>query len=378
MATIKSLSLAVLCVCLMEASVAGQQCRNVHVANVKSIFAIAPSPVTSNVLFYGSAEEAEGEIVTGNLFKLRLESGEGDVAQLKAPGASNPPAPVWQPDGSSAYFETDQGIYQVSSAGGPPEMLWKGLSDGLAISPDGLRLAFWRVEKGGDTLVLYDLKKKSAVRTWRVPDLFESDKGGWDVAFARDGGALYARTYDQTSSTPLKRFDVGRDTATLVSPNSYSVAEGTGAVYFIAVSDTERSLYKIVDGAHSSLVARKFGYDSLVRSGSARWLVSQDYRTKEMAVLDTETDTIKPIGKHNSAAVLSDGKLLLVNGSEITVGGSSCAETVDPKTGNLVGGAPFSVPRGLAFEFQGGQAPQAFLPDLVFREHSDRKLQLNR
>jgi hypothetical protein len=324
----------------MAASVAGQQCGNVHVANVKSIFAIAPSPVTSNVLFYGSAEEAEGEIVTGKLFKLRLDSGEGDVVQLKAPDASNPPAPVWQPDGSSAYFETDQGIYQVSSAGGPPEMLRKGPSDGLAISPDGGLLAFWRVGKGADTLVLYDLKKNSEARTWRVLDRFESDKSGWDLAFAHDGHALYACTYDQTSSTPLKRFDVSSGNVTVASPNSYAVAEGEEAVYFIAVSGIARSLHKIAAGARSSLVAKEFGYDSLTRSGNSRWLVSQDYRTKEMAVLDTQTDAIKPIGKHESAAVLSDGKLLLVKGAEITVGDSSCradahTETVDPKTGNI-------------------------------------------
>jgi hypothetical protein len=59
-------SLTILCVCLMiAASAGGQQCKNVRVANVKSIFAIAPSPVGSDVLFYGSAEEAEGELVTG-------------------------------------------------------------------------------------------------------------------------------------------------------------------------------------------------------------------------------------------------------------------------------------------------------------------------
>jgi hypothetical protein len=110
-----------------------------------------------------------------------------------------------------------------------------------------------------------------------------------------------------------------------VSPNSYAVAEGKGAVYFIAVSGTEKSLHKIVDGVHSSLVAKNFGYDSLAKSGSARWLVSQEYRTEELALLDTQTDAIQRIGKHESAAVLSDGKLLLVNGSEITVGDFSCS-----------------------------------------------------
>lgn len=341
MTTTRGVNLSVFCLSLIVlAGAAAQQCKSVHAANVKSIFAIAPSPVGSNVLFYGSAEEAEGELVTGNLFRLRLNGTENDVVQLKAPDASNPPAPVWQPDGSAAYFETDQGIHQLSSAGETPELLWKGPAEGLAISPDGLALAFWRVEKGTDTLVLYDLKKKSEVRTWRIPDRFESDKSGWDMAFAHDGHALYARTYDETSSTPLKRFDINSGNATVVSPNSYAVAEGKEAVYFIAVSGAARSLHKITTGGHSSLVAKEYGYDSLTRGGSPRWLVSQDYRTKEMAVLDTETDTVKRIGKHESASVLPDGKLLRVKGSEITVGDLSCKKdmhtgTVDPKTGNL-------------------------------------------
>jgi hypothetical protein len=185
--------------------------------------------VGDNVLFYGSAEEAEGKFVTGTLFRLRLSVAENEITQLKAPDASNPPSPVWKQDGSFAYFETDQGIYQLRSSGGSPEMLWRGTSEGLALSPDGLLLAFWRVEKGADTLVQYDLKKKLEARTWRVPDLFESDKSGWDIAFERNGKALFARTYDQTSSIPLKRFDVRSGNVTVASPNSYAVAQGKEA-----------------------------------------------------------------------------------------------------------------------------------------------------
>lgn len=342
MTTTRSASLTVLCLCSMVvAGVAGQQCRDVQVGNVKSIFAIAPSPVGSDVLFYGSAEEAEGEVVRGNLFRLRLGGAESEVVQLKAPDATNPPAPVWQSDARSAFFETDQGIYQLSSAGGPPELLWNGPSEGLAISPDGLLLAFWRVEKGADTLVLYNLKKKSETRTWQIPDRFDSDKSGWDLAFAHDGHTLYARTYDQTSSTPLKRFDISTGKVTVASPDCYAVAEGEGAVYFIAVSGTVRSLNKIAATTnHPSLAAKDFGYDSLSRGGNPRWLVSQDYHTKEMVVLDTETDAIKSIGKHDSAAVLSDGKLLVVSGAKITVGDPSCkpeehAESLDLKDGAL-------------------------------------------
>jgi hypothetical protein len=324
MTTIKMLCWNVLFACLTAvSSLRGQQCTNFHVTNVKSIFAIAPSPVGANVLFFGSADETDGEIMAGNLFRLRLDAGN-DVLRLKAPDASNPSAPAWQPDGSSAYFETDQGIYQLSLADLTSELLWKGLSAGLAISPSGLFLAFWRVEKGTDTLVLYDLKKKSEVRTWPVPDRFESDKAGWDMAFAHDGHALYARTYDEPSSTPLKRFDIGSGKVDVVTPDCYSVAASKKAVYFIAATDHTKSLHKISSTAHSVLVAKDYGYDSLSSGGNSRWLVSQDYRSKEMSIFDTEMDSIKKIGKHESAAVLSDGQLLQVRGGDITVGDASC------------------------------------------------------
>lgn len=332
MAPPRSAKLSVLCVyVLVAASVAGQQCRHIQVANVKSIFAITPSPSGADVLFYGSAEEAEGELVTGNVFRLRLDGAAENVWRLQAPDASNPPAPVWQSDGSSAYIETDQGIYELQSQGKAPELLWKGVSEGLAISPDGVLLAFWRVEKAADTLVLYDLKKHSQARTWQVPDHFESDKSGWDLAFAHDSQVLYVRTYEEPSNTPLKKFDIGSGRVEAVSPDCYAVAGSKKGVYFIAASGPARSLQKIdTTTGRPRLVARNFPYDSLLAGGNPRWLVSQDYRSKEIVIVDTETDAIRSVGKHESASVLSDGKLLVVAGSGITVGDASCESNARP------------------------------------------------
>ncbi len=336
MTTIKHLCLTALCACLMAAvSTAGEQCSNLHVANVKSIFAIAPSPMGKNVLLYGSPEKAEGELVTGSLFRIRLGGANTNIVKIKSPIASNPPSPVWKPDGSVAYFETDQGIYQLKLAFGSPELLWKGQSVGIAISPNGLLLAFWHVEQGADTLIVYDLGRHSETRTWKVPDRFESDKSGWDLAFTPDSRAIYARTYDDADSTPLKRFDIVSGKVEIVNPDCYAVAEGKGAVYFIAVSGATRSLHKIVGlTSRSSLVAKNFSYDSLSLGGGLRWLISQENRTSETAILDTETDAIKPIGKRELASVLSDGRLLVVDGPHVTVGDVSCmpkehAETLD-------------------------------------------------
>lgn len=325
MMAIRTVALSVIGVSLMVVGLfEGQQCKSVRIAHVKSIFSIAPSPVGAKVLFYGSAEQAEGEIVTGRVFRLQLDGPDSPVLQLKAPEASNPSAPVWQRDGSRAYFETDEGVYELKPADGDPELLWKGPSTGLAISRDGLFLAFWRVGKGADTLFLYDLKKRSETRTWRVPDRYEGDKAGWDVVFSHDGQALYARTYDEPSSTPLKRFDIRSGKATVTSSAVYAVAEGQDAVYFIAVSGSRRSLRKISTTGQTSLAAKDFAYDSLSSGGSSRWLISQDYRTKQIVVLDTETDTIKSVGKYDSATVLPNGNLLVVSGPEIRVGDPLC------------------------------------------------------
>lgn len=304
---------------IMTASLTGQLYKRIHVAKVNSILAISPSPVEPNVLFYGSGEQAEGEIVTGNLFRLRLDDSESTALRLKAPEASNPSAPVWRPDGTSAFFETDKGIYQLPSTNGMAEPFWSGPSVGLAISQDGSLLAFWRVRKATDTLVLYDLKKRAETRTWYVPDRFESDKANWDLAFANDSHALYARTYDQPSNTPLKRFDIGTGKVEVVSPDCSAVAVGEQTVYFIAVSPKTRDLRKITSRTDSVLVAKDYGYDSLSSSGKRRWLISQDFRTKEIAIIDSEVDSIQKIGKHDSAAVLSDGRLMLVKGGDIKV-----------------------------------------------------------
>ncbi len=104
MTKIRTLCFAILTVCWTVPTLTAQQCTHVSVGGVRSIFALAPSPAGSNLLFYGSSEKAEGELVTGNLLKLRLKEGMSDIVRVKAPDASNPPSPVWQPDGLYAYF----------------------------------------------------------------------------------------------------------------------------------------------------------------------------------------------------------------------------------------------------------------------------------
>ena len=191
---------------------------------------------------------------------------------------------------------------------------------GLAISPDGRRLAFWGWNDRNADLIVWDLHKNSLVRSWQTPIQYGSEKFAWDLAFAPNGNSLYARTYDEESVRPLKRFEIGSGEITVASPDSDGLAAGKDAVYFIAVSDERSSLRKIPGGqGEVALVAEDFRYNTLSAGGNARWIAAQNYKSGEMIVLDTQTDTVKPVGKHSSVAVLSDGSLVLVDGAKITV-----------------------------------------------------------
>ena len=104
--------------CMASAGEAGW---SIQVANVKSILAIGASPTRKDVLFYGASDVTNADLLIGKLFKLRLDSAGENATPLNVSDTTYPPAPVWQPDGSAVYFETDDGIYQLSSSGGEPE-----------------------------------------------------------------------------------------------------------------------------------------------------------------------------------------------------------------------------------------------------------------
>jgi hypothetical protein len=88
-------------------------------------------------------------------------------------------------------------------------------------------------------------------------------------------------------------------------------------------------LRKIASGK-LSLTAKRFDYDSLSGEGNLRWIVTQN-RTKKIVVLDTQTDSFKAIGKHDSAVVLPDGKLLTVDGATMTIRADTHTPTANPK-----------------------------------------------
>ena len=134
--------------------------RLIHVPNIKGIFSITVSPVGSEVLFYGSRDELEGEILSGSLFRLNLNSQKFSVVHINATQASNPTTPVWQADGSAAFFQCDDGIYKLYSNNIIPKLIWRGIAEGMAISKNEKFL----VIKGQALIELRDIYSKEIIQ----------------------------------------------------------------------------------------------------------------------------------------------------------------------------------------------------------------------
>ena len=262
--------------------------RLIHVPNIKGIFSITVSPVGSEVLFYGSRDELEGEILSGSLFRLNLNSQKFSVVHINATQASNPTTPVWQADGSAAFFQCDDGIYKLYSNNIIPKLIWRGIAEGMAISKNEKFLAFWKIEDSISTLIVLDIKNKKEIRSWRLPLRFESDKIGWNLAFSQDDQILYARTFDEASKTPLKSFNITNAKIEIIEPNCLAVSQNNKATYYIAELKHNRILKKIIPyDTDSKLIINQFNFDCLVGGENSRWITAKKYSSKETVIIDS-------------------------------------------------------------------------------------------
>jgi hypothetical protein len=303
------------------------RCNKVQIKEVASLFSASASPAQPAVLFYGSKEIAEGELVIGTPFKLQVSLNE--VRPINVPAASNPTPPVWEPGGREAYLETDDGIYRLDIHTGETVLFLKGVSEGLALSPDGRLIAFWRVAKNNRILTVYDVRAKTEVKSWPIPYNFEGEPSGYEVVFSGDGKTIFARTFDRPTQISLKSFSLRSGKVALIDPNCYGAARGSDGIYFISVAKdaNKRSLRKIGSAeANSKEVISEFPYDSLNSSANFRWISAQDFRTHNFGVFDSGNGSLKRIGKFDAGTVLQSGEFIGTRGSMIIESPDSCTE----------------------------------------------------
>jgi len=296
-----------------------------RVPKARYLFGISPAPTGHTLLLYRSSEIPEGEVTSGTAVLVKLQGSPGALP-LEVPPATEDLTPaVWRKEGQRAFVLTSAGIYSVNTATGVSKLIVRGVLAGLAISSDGTRLAFWNLGSPGTqyTLSVFDVGAGRDVQTWKVPMQFDGDQYGHEIVFSGDGSAVFARTYDQEGRTPLERFDISGGQVHTIWPNCTGLARSSEGIYFIGDIHDESTLFKL---APSSLSPQKvvvpFRFDSLIGSGTHRWIIAINGRSRALAVLDSETDHLSPLPSWcETAGVLGSGQVVCSRGGDLVLAG---------------------------------------------------------
>lgn len=297
----------------------------IRVPEAKYLFGLSAAPIGDAVLLNSSTEAPEGEAISGSPTVVRIGE-DSSISRLRLPNTSDQATiAVWDPNTNKAFIETDDGIYIFDSATGQTSPIVLGVFAGLAISPDGSRLAFWDLEGGdggstkGYALVVFDIELKSAVRKWKLPVRYEADQYGHEIVFSGDGMSVYARTYDIEGRTPLKRFDLKDGQIQTLWEDCIGLSSNNRNIYFAGGDHGSVGFYRIA--AKSGLPERiisNFAFSSLLNSGTKRWIVAANNKNKRLAVYDTRTNALLNIDPScQSATVQADGNVVCARGGEI-------------------------------------------------------------
>src|SRR5882724_11222925 len=330
----------------------------------KSTVVPAPSPVKGIVALSHSAEVLEIVVApTENQFLVVTEFGQDKYGEPDAFGGFlyevrmdkvrpvareivsgnnivSKPSAVWNPDGTAAYYEYDDGkcppiannscgIFKLDAQTGKVEKVSSDSTQGLAISPDGNLLAFWDYTTD-DGLTVFDLKRNAIVNSWAGEVHAVDDSLLSDIAFAPDGKSVFALTY-AGNETPLKQFDLQTRKVRTVSGNARSLAGVKDSVYFLqftaAIADSTPaiSLMKIAPSDSSvEKVLDDFPYDTILVSGNGKWIVARG-GDKGLAIYDTQGRALRTAGPQcQTAAVMPDDRVIYAVRGVLTTDLAAC------------------------------------------------------
>lgn len=205
-------------------------------------------------------------------------------------------------------------------------MLVRGKLAGLALSPDGTTLAYWRLGSAAPayTLSVFSIAADRAIRQWTLPTHFAADQYGHELAFSSDGASVLARTYDEQALTPLKQFAIASGSVRTVWPDCSGLAAGLGNTYFAGQDQGTPTLFALRE--HDPVprkVTAPFHFDSLLSSGTRRWIVAENNRRSQVAVLDPETRSVTQLSATCQHATVTsrDEVLCSVAGTLVSVAG---------------------------------------------------------
>jgi hypothetical protein len=305
---------------------------------------MAASPTKNELLVETQSENdrwGEPEAYGGVLYLVRLDGAKPEAQEIvSGNNVVSRSVPVWNPNGSVAYYTYDNGtcapmgtgicgIFSLDPQTGKVEQVLADSSVGLAISRDGSLLAFWDYTTR-DKLTVFNLKTKTIVKAWAGEVHSADDLVVSDMVFAPDEKSVFALTY-APREFPLKQFDLETGAVRTVSLYAHSLIADAESVFFLqfdpltANPRQARPLMKIsTSNSEPEKMLEDFHYYPHSTSGNGRWIVAYN-PGKAIVIYDTRDQSTRLAGKDcHSAAVMLDGRVIYGVRGELTFDYAAC------------------------------------------------------
>lgn len=320
--------------------------------------AVAVIPGAQDILFASASPAAEevfvvaqmsNEAFGGSFFVVRLDTNAKDVeAVMEGTSVDHAEAPVWSPDGKTAYLafksgkhsgdgsETCQGLFAWDRRTGKVGQLLKDSIGGLTISPDGRLAAFWDYSRGNNyNLRVWDLQTKTSIVEWSEERTTADGLALSKLAFTPQGNSLLVQLYIPREEYPLEKYDIDDGKVSFVASKVQSLVRAGKRIYFVqsfigafTSLDFQHRLMKWSPGMKEPVTAvADFPYSSLSASPDGRWIVGGNGSgsASGTAIYDTRTSHVQTVGKSCSNAVITAaGKVRYTLGNELVADATLC------------------------------------------------------
>lgn len=316
----------------------------VTIPDAQRILSAVASPNAEEIFLLA---QMSNDTYGGSFFVVRPGGAEKRVeAVMEGTNAEYADAPVWSPDGATAYFVFDNGNFQSPgseyghglfawdrSTGRVTQVL-KDSIGGLTLSADGTLAGFWDYSVG-NKLTVYNLETKHVVRAWAGQVHSEDDLVLSELAFTPDGKSLLARLYTPKAA-PVMSFEIVSGKISLFAKDVQSfvtIGENVYLLQFVPVPATNpenpNKLTRWTTGNMEPVtLVEDFRYEQLTGGNANPWLVArraQNY-SAGLAIYNTKTGQIQTAGEScGTAIVTANGKVFYTFGAELIADPSVCS-----------------------------------------------------